>query len=100
MYLTGLTNDEQQKLGLSLQSQLFGLQQAGTLETKIHGLMTVDGDANVLGPQLQRQCGDNLVVAYKTGNIISFDAPANLMYDLIKDPRFTDISVPKRSQPN
>ncbi len=98
MYLTGLTNDEQQKLDISLQSQLFRLQESGSLETKVHGLMTVDGDANVLSPQLQKQYGDNLTVAYSSGNIISFDAPASLMYGLAKDPRVTDISEPKYSQ--
>ncbi len=98
MYLTGLTNDEQQKLEISLQSQLFRLQESGSLETKIHGLMSVNGDANVLSPELKKQYGDNLTVAYSTGEIISFDAPASLMYGLAKDPRVKDIRVPKHSQ--
>ncbi len=100
LYLTGLTNDEQQKLEPSLQSRLFGLQQSSSLETTVHGLMTVDGDANVLSPELRKQYGDNLAVAYSTGSIISFDAPANLFYELAKDQRVTDISVPRKSQPN
>ncbi len=99
-YLTDLTNAEQQKLDLALQLTLFRLQNAGTLEETVHGLMTVNGDANAMTPALLKQYGPDFAVAYKTGDIISFDVPARLLYDLAKDRRVADISMPKQSRYN
>lgn len=96
--LEGLTTPEQQKFDLLLRSRLYDLQQAQTLDAIIHCLMTTSGNGHLF-IQEYRRSHPELTVAYTSDQIISFDAPAHLLYDLVKDERVLRIDIPQQSRP-
>lgn len=96
--LTGLTNDEQRKMDPSLRSELFRLQEKNSLDTIITGLMTVNGEGSVLAPELREKYGPALEVNYAAGNILTYRAPASVVYELAKDPSVGSIEKAKRMQ--
>ncbi len=96
--LTGLTNDEQRKMDSRLVHELFKLQEGDSLDTIITGLMTVNGQGSVLGPDLCQKYGPTLEVTYGAGEILTYRAPASVVYQLAKDPRIGYIEKAKRMQ--
>ncbi len=94
--LTGLTNDEQRKMDLSLRSELFRLQEKNSLDTIISGLMTVNGEGSVLASELRQKYGPSLEVNYGAGDILTYRAPASVVYLLAKDPSVGYIEKAKR----
>jgi|SRR3989344_9445985 len=95
--LEGLTSEEQSKFDLVLRSQLYDLQKTNDLDVPIHCLMTTTGNGHLFVQEYRRNHPE-LAVAYTSDNLVSFDAPAHLLYGFVKDERVLRIDIPKPSR--